>query len=248
MISTKWTNIRDRYIKYLKKLEDEKKTGSKAKSIRKYIYSDNMSFLQKNTKRKETVSSAVEEEEHEEISRDIPTLSDPQPSTSTQGKGKRQKTLVTDIEKSIFKKLQEPEDRHVSFFKGILPSLQKFDDTESLEFQSGVIKIIQSIHRSRQTPKGPVWPVPSEHAIQPSPHMHSYYPDHVKHTHTHWRYSPAHPPNVGNSSPATQPGITVPPTTAYSTPLHSPHSVQSSTSAYSGEHSQFSDLDFALEN
>ncbi|KAK8378391.1 hypothetical protein O3P69_011106 [Scylla paramamosain] len=46
-----------------------------------------MSFLQKNTKRKETVSSAVEEEEHEEISRDIPTLSDPQPSTSTQGKG-----------------------------------------------------------------------------------------------------------------------------------------------------------------
>lgn len=162
-----------------------KKTGSKAKSIRKYIYSDNMSFLQKNTKRKETVSSAVEEEEHEEISRDIPTLSDPQPSTSTQGKGKRQKTLVTDIEKSIFKKLQEPEDRHVSFFKGILPSLQKFDDTETLEFQSGVIKIIQSIHRSRQTPKGPVWPVPSEHAIQPSPHMHSYYPDHVKHTHTH---------------------------------------------------------------
>ena len=104
MISTKWTNIRDRYIKYLKKLEDEKKTGSKAKSIRKYIYSDNMSFLQKNTKRKETVSSAVEEEEHEEISRDIPTLSDPQPSTSTQGKGKRQKTLVTDIEKSILKK------------------------------------------------------------------------------------------------------------------------------------------------
>lgn len=42
-ISAKWTNIRDRYAKYMKKLQEEKTTDFKEKTIKKYIYSDCLS-------------------------------------------------------------------------------------------------------------------------------------------------------------------------------------------------------------
>ena len=241
----------------MKKLEEGKRTGSEAKSFRKYIYSESMSFLQKNTAKKETVSSVVEDDDegetrkNDEINCGTPTLPDKrgavgldQPSTSTQGRGKRQKTAMTDIENCILAKLQEPEDRHVSFFKGILPTLQKFNDTETIQFQGEVIKTIQSIHRLRQTPRDPPsCPTPSEHSIQSSPHMYPYYPEHVKHT--QWRHPTPFTASMGNSYPATQPVITVPSSTPSFTPIHSPQSVQSSTSAHSGDQSQLLDIDFA---
>ncbi|XP_044757563.1 uncharacterized protein LOC123315776 [Coccinella septempunctata] len=39
------------------------------------------------------------------------------------------------------------EDRNLSFFKSILPSLKLFDDDQTLEFQSGVINLVQTIKR-----------------------------------------------------------------------------------------------------
>ena len=177
-------------MKYVKKIEEVKTTaGSQGKSMRKYIYSDNLSFLQKNMRRNDTVSCSLEEledlGEYDETSnetrkkRSFPTLrrlslnhdtpSGCLPSTSIQRAIiKRQKTTGTDREESIMNKLLEPEDRHISFFKGILPSLQKFDDSETLEFQGEVIRIIQSINRSRQTL------LAGDHCVQPSPHMYPY--------------------------------------------------------------------------
>nr|CAD7261731.1 unnamed protein product [Timema shepardi] len=43
-IIDKWNNILDRQVKYLKKPEDEKGTGFEAKSIKKYIYNDQLGF------------------------------------------------------------------------------------------------------------------------------------------------------------------------------------------------------------
>ena len=44
------------------------------------------------------------------------------------------------------------QDEHpqISFMKGILPSLASFDDDENLEFQAGVVALIQKIRRKRQ--------------------------------------------------------------------------------------------------
>lgn len=41
------------------------------------------------------------------------------------------------------------EDPKVMFFKGILPNMSDFTDDENLEFQSGVIQLIQQIRRRR---------------------------------------------------------------------------------------------------
>lgn len=39
------------------------------------------------------------------------------------------------------------EDRHMAFFRSIQPSLALFNDDQTLEFQSGVIALIQNIKR-----------------------------------------------------------------------------------------------------
>jgi hypothetical protein len=40
-------------------------------------------------------------------------------------------------------------NRHLSFFKGIIPSLQNFNEEETLEFQTGVLQLIANIkHRT----------------------------------------------------------------------------------------------------
>jgi hypothetical protein len=36
-------------------------------------------------------------------------------------------------------------NRHLSFFKGIIPSLQNFDEEETLKFQMGVLQLIAHI-------------------------------------------------------------------------------------------------------
>ncbi|XP_063859983.1 uncharacterized protein LOC135100722 [Scylla paramamosain] len=41
------------------------------------------------------------------------------------------------------------EDRHLSFFNAIRPSLEQFTDDETLQFQSGVISVIQNIKKAR---------------------------------------------------------------------------------------------------
>ncbi|XP_076057355.1 uncharacterized protein LOC143034896 isoform X2 [Oratosquilla oratoria] len=159
MLSMKWTNVRDRYNKYLKKLQ-EKNSGYRRKSFKKYVYSDQMNFLLKNNVKKGTVSSTETEREETGNSEN---LFDNSPSNkkhiqafvspipSSLGNMKRPRTGVPDTEKYIMHKLQQPEDRHVSFFKSILPTLQKFDDNETLLFQGEVIRMIQDIHRSRIT-------------------------------------------------------------------------------------------------
>ncbi|XP_055843382.1 uncharacterized protein LOC129910137 [Episyrphus balteatus] len=40
---------------------------------------------------------------------------------------------------------KEQEDRHVSFIKGVLPSLRNFNESQVLTFQMGILQLIQSI-------------------------------------------------------------------------------------------------------
>lgn len=41
--------------------------------------------------------------------------------------------------------LSQREDRHLSFFRGILPSLQNFDEAKTRRFQIAVLQIIDNL-------------------------------------------------------------------------------------------------------
>lgn len=45
----------------------------------------------------------------------------------------------------------EPTNRHISFFNGLVPTLDKFDDDQVLDFQLGVIKLMKEIKNNSTT-------------------------------------------------------------------------------------------------
>ncbi|XP_063374287.1 uncharacterized protein LOC134661985, partial [Cydia amplana] len=47
----------------------------------------------------------------------------------------------------ILQALKEAENRHLSFFKAILPSLNKLDDHQTLIFQSRVLQVLTDLHQ-----------------------------------------------------------------------------------------------------
>lgn len=65
----------------------------------------------------------------------------------------KRKTKTEKLDDKMLKfldsKLKHHEHRHVSFIKGVLPSLATFDDDEHLEFQAGVLALIQKIKKTR---------------------------------------------------------------------------------------------------
>jgi hypothetical protein len=64
----------------------------------------------------------------------------------TQQCGKRKRN-PDEFELRILKAMEEGNrpNRHLSFFKDIIPSLQNFNKEETLEFQMGVLQLIASI-------------------------------------------------------------------------------------------------------
>lgn len=46
-VSTKWNNIRDSWLKTVKKQKDESKSGSSTKKTRNYLYHEQLMFLKK---------------------------------------------------------------------------------------------------------------------------------------------------------------------------------------------------------
>ncbi|XP_068212720.1 uncharacterized protein [Palaemon carinicauda] len=55
------------------------------------------------------------------------------------------KQKLTDIEKGILKNLEILDNRHILFIRGILPMLQKLDEEQTLQFQVGVLNVLQNI-------------------------------------------------------------------------------------------------------
>lgn len=51
--------------------------------------------------------------------------------------------MMSYIDYQIKPKKIEQEDRNLSFFRGILPSLALLDDDQTLEFQSGVLNLFK---------------------------------------------------------------------------------------------------------
>jgi hypothetical protein len=68
----------------------------------------------------------------------------------TQQFGKRKRN-PDEFELRIMKALVEGNqpNRHLSFFKGIIPSLQNFNEKETLEFQMGILQLIANIKQRK---------------------------------------------------------------------------------------------------
>ncbi|KAF5276976.1 hypothetical protein FQR65_LT16100 [Abscondita terminalis] len=65
-------------------------------------------------------------------------------------KGKSRKRKLDEFELKIMNLVETPEpepDRHLLFFKGILPTLAKFNDFQTVDFQMGVLQLLKSIQR-----------------------------------------------------------------------------------------------------
>lgn len=66
---SKWRSIRDNYVRNRKKIKEAKKSGAAAKKIRRYIYEDQLRFLEKSIEMRSTISTITEESQ--EIQEDI---------------------------------------------------------------------------------------------------------------------------------------------------------------------------------
>lgn len=103
----------------------ETKSGSGAKPIYKYQYYDNLNFLKKYTQFPRVSGSNMPKEKS--ISEDaVP-------------KKRKNKEEIIPVDKKMMKFMEnlekEEDNRVMSFFKGIAPSVELFEDEDIVEFQ-----------------------------------------------------------------------------------------------------------------
>lgn len=160
----KWRIVKDNFYKYLKKLKEASKSGSGAKKLKKYHFYNQLLFLTKVTQNETDSSLDVAEETNTDSTSDIaPESSRYIPIT------RKRSMQADDFEKEALKALKEPEDRHLSFFKGILPSIQDFTELQTLTFQSKVLQIITEMRYGSMSQQSSSYRV-EQTSQQPSSH------------------------------------------------------------------------------
>lgn len=148
MVIKKWKNIKDCWMKNNKKVETETKSGSGTKKTKKYIYNDQLQFLKKNMPIENTSSTLTNSDTAQQTTNTttVASTSDafatPTPVSSQTAAKKKKKD---DPDKALIELLSQREDRHLSFFRGILPSLQNFDEAKTRKFQIAVLQIFDNL-------------------------------------------------------------------------------------------------------
>lgn len=104
--------------------------------------------MKKNSQNKTTSSL-----DDEEIRPSTSTQQSPQPVRPSYHPASRKRKYDEDeFEKNIIAALNKDESRHLSFFKAILPSLEKFNDNQTIIFQSRVLQILSDFHQPSYYP------------------------------------------------------------------------------------------------
>lgn len=151
-ILKRWTNIRDAYLKSLRK-EQYSQTP-----IKPYTYSENLKFLKNTFKlpsaEDSTSNSSLTNEHFNFVEVPAKNLSESDESDRENNSANTEitssparKKVKTEVESPTI--LGDIGDRHISFFKGILPSLQTLTEDEIVEFQMGVLELMINIKRNR---------------------------------------------------------------------------------------------------
>lgn len=154
----RWGNIRDAYKKSRKRVKDATKSGAGASNIKKYIYNDQLQFLNKVFEERTTFDSLTQETENSD-STGHQSANEMEKENSVTFKkpakqlGSRKRKNVDEVELKMLKALEgskEAEDRHLSFFKGIIPTLHNFTDDEVVQFQLEVMQVITKIKKEQK--------------------------------------------------------------------------------------------------
>ncbi|XP_072940848.1 uncharacterized protein [Epargyreus clarus] len=144
LVTTKWTNIKDGFNRAERKEKEGRRFGSK--SVKPYIYKPQLKFL---AKLSEPESMPESFNTPEQDNKPIPSapLTHPMsiPSTSKRLKIDKSKFLDIQLRRDI-----KNESPHMSFFKGILPSISTFNEDETLELQADILATIQRIRKKRR--------------------------------------------------------------------------------------------------
>ncbi|XP_071053246.1 uncharacterized protein [Onthophagus taurus] len=139
----KWSNIRDSFCKSKKKIKENKKSGSGCVEIKKYIYHDQLQFLNKTIYRRDTPSFPEESQNSDE--NDDEEIVDRKMERVDIVKQERKRRHSEEFEENMPEILEVQPNRHLSFFQGIIPTLNNFNDDEIVEFQLGVLQLIKKI-------------------------------------------------------------------------------------------------------
>lgn len=138
-------------MKKRKEQKQEKSSGSGAKRTRPYIFDQQLSFLSKvYTESPNVVDSIIIDEDVDSIEKDDISSGVRKPATES----KRKLPVRNEVDHKMMKFIDHQmgatsnaneENHYLDFFKSLVPSVRKFDDDQFLEFQGGVIALIQKI-------------------------------------------------------------------------------------------------------
>ena len=181
----RWTNLRDCFAKSKKDDKSAKKSGSGAKKRKKYVFSDQLQFLNKIYTEKETVDSfnpeivpgTLEEDEEPEG-----TTGEPEVSTyvnlPSKPVGTRKRKKLDEVEVKMLKALEHKTPcSKMSFLQSLMPHLTNYSNSEFLQFQVGVLNVIENINKLKETPhlqsnnpsSVPSYQPQPQYMLQPSP-------------------------------------------------------------------------------
>uniref|UniRef100_A0A2A4K541 MADF domain-containing protein n=1 Tax=Heliothis virescens TaxID=7102 RepID=A0A2A4K541_HELVI len=148
-ISTKWSYIRDAFMRSQRKERRVKRSGVFTITSKPYRYKSMLQFLMK------FVEPRVKQESCESID-----LEDSTESSSDGAEDEMapppQKIVKTetleDVVTHFVDTQSDPNQEHpqVTFIRSVLPSLASFDDDDNLEFQIGVLALIKQIRKKRR--------------------------------------------------------------------------------------------------
>lgn len=201
-------------MKWKKKDKDSKKSGAGASKLRKYIYHEALQFLEKVRVHAETTSNipgeipiqgegqqddTVDESGVDSLNTEQTTNTVPNTVNKPCNVVSKKRKKMDDFELRMLKVVETPQqdgDRHLSFFKGIIPSITKFSEPQIVEFQLGVLQLVQKMQET--TPPTQV------------PHNIVHYQQPLSIPVQQQQYMPIHQPNTGCNTtryavPAQQP-------------------------------------------
>lgn len=159
-IIRRWTNLRDSYVKW-KRNKSNKKSGSERKTPKKYVFSDQLQFLSNVYDARETEDSIQSQAEagleretityrETEVSADRGEDSSNSLQSNSILKSKKRKKL-DEVEMKMLKALEADKPcSKTSFLLSLKPHLDKFDEQDYLQFQLGVLKVIESINEKKK--------------------------------------------------------------------------------------------------
>lgn len=127
-------------MKSIKKQIHEKR--SCGKTSRPYVYSRQMTFLKKVTDL--AANDQITDDETTSVESKPGTSHMPKRRKSEEENNKWDATMRKVIDRQV---MNDDDNRHLSFFKSLLPSLSTFSDDQTLEFQASVIGLIQKFKK-----------------------------------------------------------------------------------------------------